>query len=413
MLPDAIYPQTLAHLFARQQLGIKLGLEAMRAVCRSLGDPHRAFNSVLVAGTNGKGTTAALLAAALQHSGRRCGLYTSPHLLRFVERITIVGEPVTHAQVLRSYSALCQAEARLGLSLTFFEAATAMALSLFAEAEVDIAVLEVGLGGRLDATNCVDNVLSIITPIGMDHQALLGSTLAAIAGEKAGILRPGVPVVLAPQPPEARQVLRARAAALGCRCLEVSSPQALPDPCMQYPPTLRQNAATAWTAAQHLGVPAAAFAQAQRSLQWPGRYQWLPRRPQQPQVVLDGAHNVPAIEALVQALQHDSRLQGQLRLATVYSCVTDKDAAAMLALLATLPGRLFVCANASSRSHTAGALHGQWPQAFPCPDFAAAFAAATAHVGACGTVLVCGSLFLIGEALAHLTSVTADPPVVG
>jgi dihydrofolate synthase/folylpolyglutamate synthase len=134
MQPDAAYPQILAHLFARQHLGIKLGLTGMRAVCRSLGDPHRAFDSVLVAGTNGKGTTAALLAGALQHSGRRCGLYTSPHLLRFVERTTIAGVSVDQAQVASSYQDLCRAEAHLGLTLTFFEAATAMALSLFAAA---------------------------------------------------------------------------------------------------------------------------------------------------------------------------------------------------------------------------------------------------------------------------------------
>ena len=412
MQPDATYPQVLAHLFARQHLGIKLGLEGMHAVCRSLGNPQLAFDSVLVAGTNGKGTTAALLAGALQHSGRRCGLYTSPHLLRFVERITIGGGAVTEAQVAGSYQDLCRAEAHLELSLTFFEAATAMALSLFAAAKVDIAVLEVGLGGRLDATNCVDNVLSIITPIGLDHQALLGHTLGAIAGEKAGILRPGKPVVLAPQPPEAGEVLRARAAALGCPCLEEGPQQSLPDPaCMRFPPTLQHNAATAWTAAQQLGVPAAAFAQAQRSLQWPGRYQWLPKAEHQPQVLLDGAHNVPAIQALVQALQHDPRLR--LPLATVVSCATDKDAQAMLGHLATLPGKLFVCANPSPRSHTAAALHRLWPQSIPCPDFAAAFAVATAAAGACGTVLICGSLFLIGAAQAYLTGATADPPVVG
>ena len=339
-------------------------------------------------------------------------------MLRFVERITVAGTSVTCAQVVRSYRALCQAEADLGLALTFFEAATAMGLSLFEAAKVDIAVLEVGLGGRLDATNCVDNVLSIITPIGLDHQALLGSTLGAIAAEKAGILRPGIAVVLAPQRPEAHQVLHARAEALGCPCLEVDPLQALPDrslddysPQTFLPPTLRQNSATAWTAAQHLGVPAAAFAKAQRSLQWPGRYQWLPRQPQQPQVLLDGAHNMPAMQALVQALQQDPRFQQPL--ATIYSCVTDKDAAAMLAHLGTLPGRLFVCANPSPRSHTAAALHGLWPQALPCPNFAAAYAAATQHAGAGGTVLICGSLFLIGEALAQLTGAAADPPVLG
>ncbi|MEL6544842.1 MAG: bifunctional folylpolyglutamate synthase/dihydrofolate synthase, partial [Myxococcota bacterium] len=187
----------------------------MRALCAELGSPEHAYRCTVVAGTNGKGSSAAALADALRRSGRRVGLFTSPHLLRFSERFRVDGAELDAQTLLEIYRRVKTADARCQRPASFFELGTAMALLAFADAGVDDAVLEVGLGGRLDATNVVPRALSMITAVGMDHQVYLGDTLEAIAGEKAGIIEPEVPVVMAPQAPAAERVIRARALELG------------------------------------------------------------------------------------------------------------------------------------------------------------------------------------------------------
>jgi dihydrofolate synthase / folylpolyglutamate synthase len=217
----------------------KFDLAHMRVLCQALGNPQRKFPSVLIAGTNGKGSTAATLASILQASSHRVGLFTSPHLLRINERICFCGQPIPDSAFADAYqrvtavaSALVAASA-LPHRPSFFETMTAIAFDFFASSGVEIAVLEAGMGGRLDATNIVEPILCVITDIDLDHQKFLGNTLAAIATEKAGILRPGVAAVTLPQHPEANQVLGERIAAVGAR--PVNAARNLPSTSPQGP----------------------------------------------------------------------------------------------------------------------------------------------------------------------------------
>ncbi|MGH9347178.1 MAG: bifunctional folylpolyglutamate synthase/dihydrofolate synthase, partial [Vicinamibacterales bacterium] len=204
----------LDRLFALETFGIKLGLANIAALCEALGHPERAFSSLHVAGTNGKGSVTAMAHAALCAAGVRAARYTSPHLVDLNERFVIGSQPVSDgdlqsaaAHVLERADAL-RAAGALTAPPTFFEATTAIAFELFRRAGVEVAVLEVGLGGRLDATNVVTPLAAAITSVGLDHQAHLGETLAEIAREKAGIIKPGVPVVVGALPPEAWGVVR-------------------------------------------------------------------------------------------------------------------------------------------------------------------------------------------------------------
>ena len=193
-----------------------MGLERIRAVLAALGNPEKSYRVIHVAGTNGKGSTCAMIAAGLRTAGVRTGLFTSPHLVEPTERIQIDGIPATQAQFSRAFDVVHQAAGSLDLDAhpTYFETVTAMAFWLFRELGVQTAVVEVGLGGRLDATNVVEPVLTVITPVDFDHQAYLGETIEAIAGEKAGILKRGVPAVFARQRPEVETVLEAKVAEL-------------------------------------------------------------------------------------------------------------------------------------------------------------------------------------------------------
>lgn len=200
------YVSAVAYLYRLQKHGIKLGLETMTALMGRLGMPQARYRTLHIAGTNGKGSTAAMVASVLQAAGYRVGLYTSPHLVEFRERIRVNGEMIAESQVAQlteQLQSLCLPD----LSPTFFEYTTAMALQHFAEARVDVAVLEVGLGGRFDATNVVTPMACAVTTIALDHQDYLGTTLSSIAFEKAGIIKPGVPVVLGRLGEEARRTI--------------------------------------------------------------------------------------------------------------------------------------------------------------------------------------------------------------
>jgi dihydrofolate synthase/folylpolyglutamate synthase len=215
-VPAAPDVDPLSVLSRLEALGIKLGLERARALLVRMGDPQRRFPAVLIAGTNGKGSTSAFLAAIAQAAGYRTGLYTSPHLEFVEERLRIDGrmiEPGRFGRILEDLVGL--AERETGVPPTYFEAVTLAAFQWFAEERVDLAVVEVGLGGRLDATNLCDPILSLITPIGFDHQEYLGDTLAAIAREKAGILRSGKPALVWAGEPEAADSIREAAAGIG------------------------------------------------------------------------------------------------------------------------------------------------------------------------------------------------------
>ncbi|MBE0500677.1 MAG: bifunctional folylpolyglutamate synthase/dihydrofolate synthase [Desulfuromonadales bacterium] len=307
--------ESLDYLYGLQTFGIKLGLDNIRTLHVRLDSPSSLYKTVLVAGTNGKGSTASALAEMLRQGGVKTGLYTSPHLHCFTERIRIDGTPVDF-EILEPLIEDIRLIGR-DLPLTFFEFTTALALETFRRNRVEVAVLEVGMGGRLDATNVVSPVLSIITPIAFDHQAHLGSTLEAIAAEKAGIMREGVPVVISRQLPTVLAVLLSAAANAGADPVvdgvdftssfdgETMHYQGLDTDLDSLQTALagvhqQQNMAVALAAAEILRRQGVALdnvnlADGVAKVFWPGRLEWVGS---DQRILLDGAHNGAGAEVL-------------------------------------------------------------------------------------------------------------------
>lgn len=409
--PDA--DALLSWLFARQRFGARLELDRMRALAERLGDPQAGYRSVLVGGTNGKGTTAAVLAGALRAGGERVGLTTSPHLQRVEERVAVDGRAVSEA-------AMAAALARIrphadALGATFFEVVTAAAMLLFADAEVDTAVLEVGLGGRFDATNIVAPALSLVTGVALDHTAVLGGTLREIAREKAGIVRAGAPAWTGAEGEALRWLdaearlrgvqLHALAREVGLQVtdlgweglrLELRTP--LERLAVRTPLVGRhqaRNVALALVGALELGVPAEAAVRAAATVRWPGRLERLAHG--DGWLVLDGAHNPEAAAALARALR---TLEGRVPV-LVLGVSADKDVAAVAGALAPLAERVIATRAASSpRALAPDRLARVVPGATPVDGVEAALGQARSWAGAGGTVVVAGSLFLVGEARA-------------
>jgi dihydrofolate synthase/folylpolyglutamate synthase len=312
-----------------QAAAAKFDLENISILSERLGRPDRAYPSAHIAGTNGKGSTAAFLESILRHAGFRTGLNTSPHLEKINERIRVDGKEISDsdfAETLTRIQGLIEellAAGKLRAHPTYFECVTAMAFQYFAESRVDFGVFEVGLGGRLDATNILTPAISLITTIDFDHEQFLGHSLSDIATEKAGILKKGVPVVLATQRPEVREVLLARATKLGCPIIETAETYCLEDEALQngcaharitelstgwsarLAPQLPgrfqlQNAMNAVAAAHTLAgwgyrIPQEAIEQGVASAVWPGRLEKLQSRPD---IYVDGAHNPGAAREL-------------------------------------------------------------------------------------------------------------------
>lgn len=320
MTPD----ESLAWLYGLQQFGIKLGLQNVRELLDRLGHPQNGFRCLHVAGTNGKGSVSVFLAEILRHAGCRVGLYTSPHLHHFSERVRIDGEPLEEDRLPLLVQQVQAAAA--GIPATFFEATTALALQAFREADVEVAVLETGMGGRLDATNVIDPALCLITPVSFDHREHLGETLAAIAAEKAGIIKPGVPVVSGVQEPEAGAVIAATAAACDAPLWQAESDYQwggdhasmwFRAPALELTglrcalPGSHQlaNYAQALAGAARLRqvgwqLPDSALSRAGITARWPGRLEWWGRPPV---VLLDGAHNAAGAAALARYLADEVR----------------------------------------------------------------------------------------------------------
>ena len=305
----------LDELAARRRFGMKPGLETIRALCAALGDPQLKFKAIHVAGTNGKGAVCAILDAALRsHKGNggvlppHVGRYTSPHLVRINERFFLDGKPVDDATLERVASVVNrtieQSSNRAIEGLTFFEALTAVAFLLYAEAKVDYAILECGLGGRLDATNICDPTLSVITRIGLDHCDWLGDTLEKIAAEKAGIIKPGVPVVLGRNEPAVIDVVRRRAEEVGAPfhyAPDLANESEIPADFSLPGAFNRENAVTAIASLKVLAAKgtqrgAKEFLTGFGNVIWPGRFQRVGN------FIVDGAHNPPAARALVSSL---------------------------------------------------------------------------------------------------------------
>lgn len=383
--------------------GWDLKLERVRAALAALGAPDRAYPSVLIAGTNGKGSTAAMVQAALGATGRKIGLYTSPHLVAFTERIRIGAREIERADVVAGVEHIRRHVDVEGTGLTFFEVTTVLALHAFAEARVDAAVLEVGLGGRLDATNVVEPVASVVTSIGFDHEDYLGSTLDAIAREKAGVMRRGRVTLLGPDlGPEARAALLDEGARRGARIVETVAPpsDALALGCAY----MRRNAAVACGLVEAVGAAEprlrvsdpAAVARAIGSVRWPGRLSVVHS---EPTVVLDGAHNVDGARALREALASVTG-GGPVRL--LFSALRDKRWREMAAELAPLASEVVVAEIGGKRGLAATELTTAFA---PTPRIVADPADALARLIAedrAAPILVTGSLFLVGMIYADL-----------
>lgn len=422
------YDEAVARLLALrggEHAGMRPGLERIEGLLAALGEPHARYTLVQVGGTNGKGSVAAMLAAILKAAGRRVGLYTSPHLISFRERIRVDGEPISEDALVDGVDALGTLVARF--DATMFEAATALALDHFARERVDIAVLEVGLGGRLDATTVGSPAATVLSRIDRDHEAYLGTTLTAIAAEKAAIIRTGLALAGA-QAPEVTEVLVRRAAAVGVplllegRELQVrvqsrslagqviacQGPgfglEGLALPLLgTYQPS---NALLAVAAAHHLGAGERAIRAGLARVRWPGRFQVLGR---QPTLVLDAAHNPAGARALAASLRE---YFGQTPLTLVVAILRDKDAAAILAELAPLARRLILTRTSNPRAAEPETLRRLAPSSGPAMETAPTAAEALVMATAAPTtpvVCVAGSVSLVGDALAHLQGGHPDP----
>ncbi len=422
----------LERLYQRQTFGIKLGLGAVRRLCERLGNPQQRMACVHVAGTNGKGSVSAMIEAVLRQTGLRTGLYTSPHMVRFNERIRINGMDISDAILAEALDA-CEAAAgqvgrEQGHEVTFFEITTALAFVCFAQAGVEVAVLETGMGGRLDATNVVDPLVSVITRIAMDHEAYLGHTLAAVAGEKAGIIKPARPVVASPQEPEAEAVLRRVAGetrSLYVASAEVASVQRISGDLTGQKircetgngwagtvwlpligPHQLENFGTALAALEQvferLGVevPFKTVKDGLATVRWRGRFE---RLSETPLVIADAAHNPSGAETLVATL----RSQGLKRVGLVVGVCADKDVMGVVRLLSGVARRVWAVPTPNPRSLPPGELAGLFRQAGIADvqageDVGAVLREAEAWARENDTPLViAGSIFLLGEVLPH------------
>jgi dihydrofolate synthase/folylpolyglutamate synthase len=392
----------LPRLYARIPLGMRLGLEPMREACARTGHPERAFEVVHVAGTNGKGSVCAMVEAIARAEGKRTGLYTSPHLCRFAERIRIDGEPVTDDAL----ASLLARALDAGPDLSFFETATLAAFLAFRESQVDVGVLEVGLGGRLDSTNVVPAPrAAAITRIALDHTDRLGTTLAAIAREKAGIAKPGLDIVLGPMPADIRVEIDEVARAHGATTTGVDDVDAPVPPEIALPGEhQRDNARVASLLAARIGASPRAVARGLAAVRWPGRLERIG------DVLLDAAHNPDGARALAAHLRSLGLPPAEVVL--IFGSLADKDWAAMLDVLAPLAGeRLYVVPPGTSRPavnpQTLAARHPGTVAA----TLEEALRATTDPTRPGHVTVLCGSLVLVGQARSALLGLPRDPPV--
>ena len=407
-----------------ERYGIRLGLDNLRELLAALGNPQSELATALVAGTNGKGSTSALLAEIAAAAGYRVGLYTSPHLETVEERIRVGGATIAPEKLARLLEEVLAAAARLGAEPpTYFEAMTVAAFLECARASVDLAVFEVGMGGRLDATNIAEPLLSVVTPIAYDHREWLGETLDAIAREKSGIFRADVPAVLAPQLAEAERALvdealrrEARLVPVGPRLKRLTlRPQGFDGLEIELATEVRTyslrtalagdhqaaNVATALVAAEELArlgfdaIDEEAITDGIARCRWAGRLESVVLPRDRGTVLLDAAHNPAGCEALTRFL---ASLGRSYRL--LFGALADKELAGMLPPLAAGAADVVLTHPASPRAAAPATLEALVPAGIPVrleADPQAALEVALADAGAPDLLVVCGSIFLVGE----------------
>ncbi|HEY0285029.1 MAG TPA: folylpolyglutamate synthase/dihydrofolate synthase family protein [Vicinamibacterales bacterium] len=427
----------LQYLLSLEKFGIKFGLANIATLAAALGDPQTHFKSLLIAGTNGKGSVTAMTDRALRTSGLKVGRYTSPHLVRLEERFAVDGSTVdtdTLVELVEHVRQLIDdllAKGSLESPPTFFEVTTAIAFEIFRRARVDIAVLEVGLGGRLDSTNIVQPIAAAITSIDFDHEQYLGNTLAAIAAEKAGVIRRGIPVVVGPLPTEARDVVVSMCELSGADFVEADAgvriestsedgrtSMRITTPKRDYgwvPLGLRgehqvPNAVVAVRLLEELErqlpVTPAAIASGIRDVRWPGRLQMI-EVPGGRRVLLDAAHNPAGAFALARYLMREFPAP----LPIVFGAVRDKDVSLMLKALLPAASMMVMTEPDTARAHTAGDLAAMARQFSPTvvidvePDPTRALDRAWTH---CPVVCAAGSIFLVGNLLARIGADARD-----
>lgn len=426
--PGISYREALAWLYSLQRFGIKLGLENIQRLLDELGlqnldsacarhamfgDSPNISNKVIhVAGTNGKGSVCAMTDSICRVQGYRTGLFISPHLVTFRERILVNGKMISENEVAEGLTTIRDLIATWDPHPTFFEVTTALALKHFVDAQVDVVVLETGLGGRLDATNAVQSDVSVITPIALDHEKWLGNTLSEIASEKAGIIKPGVPVVSAGQQTEAEEVIRARAAELG------SAVQFVNETYRRSPVTLsgeyqKQNAAVAIAAieAASIHVDEKAIVRGLTTVEWPARFQRWDER-----TIIDGAHNPGAARILAQTWR---QVFGDRKATLVLAVLSDKDLRGICEALAPIAGSVFLpkirSERAAAPTELAKILASIQPfcraSASPAGDQSGCLTISiTSTIGDAlnlaraepNPILITGSLHFAGEVLAYL-----------
>jgi dihydrofolate synthase/folylpolyglutamate synthase len=408
--PSLTYQKALAWLYGLQRFGIKLGLENIQRLIAELsrkGDLQIALGGleaaapwkvIHVAGTNGKGSVCAMIDSILRAQGYRTGLFTSPHLVTFRERICVNGEMISEDAVAKGLTAIRDLVTDWEPHPTFFEVTTALALKHFSDARIDIAILETGLGGRFDATNTIQSNVSVITPIDFDHEKWLGKTISEIAAEKAGIIKPGIPLVSAAQRPEAEEVIRARAAKCGAP-IQFVTEQYDETPIALAGPHQKQNAALAIAALRAAGIDidSAAIAQGLSCMEWPARFQRWDER-----TIIDGAHN-PAAARLV--AQTWGEIFGDRQATLILAILADKNLRGICEALAPISESVVLPKIRSERAATPEELAKVLSDITPplsysitqSVDEALALGRAKPN-----PILITGSLHFAGEVLAHL-----------
>jgi dihydrofolate synthase/folylpolyglutamate synthase len=387
--------ERLSKLFARRQSGVKLDLDGMQSLCSALGNPERNLKFIHIAGTNGKGSVAAMCSSILKEQGLRVGLYTSPHLIRYNERFRFNEKDISDDDLERWLSTIFDK----AKDQTFFEVSTALALGWFLEKNAQIVVWETGLGGRLDATNVVMPEVCVITKIGMDHMQFLGSTLVQIAEEKAGILKPHIPAFTISQEPEVISVLETQA-----KKIEASLKILRDEDLTRFHPPLagehqRGNAALAIRACQVVSpnLDARTIEHGLAKTMWPGRCQLYQRGDSLPPMLLDGAHNPLGVKVLIEEIK---RRWTEQKVTLIFGALGDKDISEMAKLLSEIVWEeVFVVPVQSERAANTEKICSLFPSARTASSLSTALALADQRKF---PIVITGSLFLIGEALAIL-----------
>lgn len=422
--------KSLERLYALRTFGIKPGLEVTVDLLNRLGNPHHAFAAIHVAGTNGKGSVCSMLESVLRQAGLRVGLYTSPHLVRFNERIRVNGEDINDEELAALFDdmeAHAEAVSAAGREITFFEFTTALAFEYFKRKGVQVAVVETGMGGRLDSTNVVMPLASVITRIGIDHTAYLGTTIEAIAGEKAGIIKTGRPIICGATPDEAKATIQAVAIAKKARWVDVTEAVAvrrvsqdlsgqklsITSGDVDYGTVVikllgkhqLENVATVIATLETLAecsplkIPVETIREGLASARWPGRLEVLT---QDPPTILDGAHNPDGARALAVTLKD---LLKKKKVGLIWGMCDDKDALGFAKAMGASVKRCWIVPINSERNANPAKLlqiaktEGWESMTSSLPE-AMELAKAWAMENS-GAVCIAGSLFLAGEVLEY------------